>query len=135
MEEENCFCELVLCEAMCCYSVRAFHSYQSFHDVLRVKRVGAVEVAVVAGEAVIDCEFSWIFSSSCALCQFHYAVHLPCSRCCLPATELFPLPFSWRMTCGVMAEDLTPDCAVAQLLQIQRSASPLSHLRLPLKAA
>lgn len=81
MEEGNCFCALVLCKAMCGYSVRKFHLYQSIHDVLRVERV-AVVVAVVA---VIDCESSWIFSSSCVLCLFHHSVHLPCSRCCPPA--------------------------------------------------
>ena len=93
--------------------------------------VAEVEVEV----AVIDCEFSWIFWSHCALCLFHYSVRLPCPRCCPPAAELVPLPFSWRMTCGVMAEDLTPGCVGEQLLQAQSSASPLSHLLLLLKAA
>lgn len=117
VEEGNCFCELVLCETKCSYSDRKFHFYQSFHDVLKVERVEAAVVVGVAGVAVIDCEFSWIFSNSCALCLFHCLLRPPCSRCCLPSDEQLPLPFSWRMTCGVMAEDLTPGCAVEQLLQ------------------
>ena len=130
MEEGNCFCEL----ALCCFSVRTFHLYQSIHDVLREERVGAV-VVVGVGVAAIDCEFSWIFSSPYALRLFDCSLRPPFPRCCPPAVELVPPPFSWRMTCGVMAEDLTPGCAVEQLLQAQSSASPLSHLLLPLKAA
>ena len=69
VDDGNCFCELALCEATCCYSVWTFHLCQSIHDVLREERVVVVVVVVAVAEvAVIDCEFSWIFLNSCALC-------------------------------------------------------------------